>query len=101
MKLGRDVVTALAEYGVNVSLDEPPIVGPTFLRFPITLGRGTRVHAVERHAAELQEPRNCSVTAICCSRTLDLRAACRLHCCRPTSETRSSEDSEIVASRGP
>ena len=54
LKLGRDLVTALAEYGVNVSLDEQPIVGPTFLRFPITLGRGTRVHAVERHAAELQ-----------------------------------------------
>jgi DNA segregation ATPase FtsK/SpoIIIE, S-DNA-T family len=54
LQLGKDLVRTLAEYGVHVSLDEPPIVGPTFLRFRITLGRGTRVHAVERHAAELQ-----------------------------------------------
>ena len=54
LKLGRDLVKTLAEYGVHVSLDGPPIVGPTFLRFPITLGHGTKVKAVESRAAELQ-----------------------------------------------
>ncbi len=54
LKLGRDLVKTLAEYGVHVLPDGPPLVGPTFLRFPITLGHGTKVKAVESRAAELQ-----------------------------------------------
>ncbi|MGQ0633700.1 MAG: FtsK/SpoIIIE domain-containing protein [Planctomycetaceae bacterium] len=54
MQLGRGLVATLAEYGVCVSLDHPAIAGPAFIRFPITLGRGTKVQAVERRAAELQ-----------------------------------------------
>lgn len=53
-KLGRGLVQTLAEYGVKVSLGEPVTVGPTFVRFPIELGRGTTVSAVERYPAELQ-----------------------------------------------
>lgn len=54
LELGQDLVHTLAEYGVQVVLEHPIIAGPTFLRFPITLGRGTKVKAIERLAPELQ-----------------------------------------------
>lgn len=54
LKLGRQLVQTFAEYGVSVSLEGDPVVGPTFLRFPIALGHGVKVKAVERLAAELQ-----------------------------------------------
>lgn len=54
LELGRGLIRTFAEYGVSVTLDQPVIVGPTFIRFPITLGRGTKVNAVMRPAAELQ-----------------------------------------------
>ena len=54
LELGKKLKAALAEYRVTVELGDPPIVGPTFLRFPITLGQGMRVSAVERLAAEVQ-----------------------------------------------
>jgi len=53
-KLGKQLVAVLTQYGVQVSLDQAPIVGPTFVRFPIGLGRGIKVAAVTRLAAELQ-----------------------------------------------
>lgn len=54
-ELGRGIIKTLAQYNVHVSLDEQAIiVGPSFLRFPIGLGRRTRVKAVERAACELQ-----------------------------------------------
>lgn len=53
-QLGLNIVKTLAEYGVAVEQTEPIVVGPTFLRFPINLGRGMRVSAVEKRAAELQ-----------------------------------------------
>jgi S-DNA-T family DNA segregation ATPase FtsK/SpoIIIE len=54
-ELGRGIIKTLAQYNVNVSLDEQAIiVGPAFLRFPITLGRRTKVKAVESVAPELQ-----------------------------------------------
>ncbi|MDB5387388.1 MAG: Cell division protein FtsK, partial [Planctomycetaceae bacterium] len=53
--LGKNIIKTLAEYKVNVSLDEQAIVvGAAFLRFPIVLGRGTKVSAVEKLAPELQ-----------------------------------------------
>lgn len=54
LTLGRNLVRTLAEYGVNVSLDKPVSVGPSFVRFPLALGRGTKVSAVTRYAPELQ-----------------------------------------------
>ena len=54
LDMGAQLIATLAEYCVNVQLDGPPIVGPTFLRFPIVLGRGMKVRSVEKHAAELQ-----------------------------------------------
>lgn len=53
--LGKGIVKTLAEYKVDVALDETGIVvGASFLRFPIVLGKGTMVSAVERRAPELQ-----------------------------------------------
>jgi len=55
LKLGQMLVTTLTnEYGVAVSLDGPPIVGPTFLRFPIKLGKRMKVAAVQQRVEELQ-----------------------------------------------
>ena len=53
-QLGRNLVRTFSQYGVSVSLDGDPIVGPTFLRFPISLGKGVKVASVKRHAPELQ-----------------------------------------------
>lgn len=53
-QLGDRLIETFREYGVVVSLDGDPIIGPTFLRFPLTLGRATKVAAVEKRAAELQ-----------------------------------------------
>jgi len=54
LELGQGLVRTWSEYGVNVSLDQTAIAGPTFVRFPLTLGRGTKVKDVERCTAELQ-----------------------------------------------
>lgn len=54
LALGRGIVKTFHDYGVAVELDEPIVVGPTFLRFPIKLGRGMKVSAVEKLTAELQ-----------------------------------------------
>lgn len=54
LKLGQGLIKILSDYGVGVSLGEPIDVGPTFLRFPIQLGRGTKVNAVKKLDEELQ-----------------------------------------------
>lgn len=55
LDLGKKLVSTLTtEYGVTVSLEGPPIVGPTFLRFPIKLGTGMKVAAVQKRVEELQ-----------------------------------------------
>lgn len=48
------LVAALAEYGVDVTPDGPPVVGPTFIRFPVTLGTGVKVSALERLTSEVR-----------------------------------------------
>ena len=54
LELGRDIIRTFNEFRVTVSLDEPIVAGPTFIRFPLRLGRGTKVSAVTRTAPELQ-----------------------------------------------
>jgi len=55
LQLGQRLIDTLTnEYGVKVSLDGPPLVGPTFLRFPIKLGPRMRVAAVQQRSQELQ-----------------------------------------------
>ncbi|MFM9961637.1 MAG: DNA translocase FtsK [Planctomycetaceae bacterium] len=53
-QLGQQLVRTFAEYGVTVAQDGDVVVGPTFLRFPMKLGRGTKVKSVTNCAAELQ-----------------------------------------------
>lgn len=53
-RLGQNLIKALAEYGVQVVLECDPIAGPSFLRFPLSLGRGQKVKAVKNLSAELQ-----------------------------------------------
>ncbi len=54
LELGKQIVRTFAEYNVEITLDHPIVPGPAFLRFPITLGRGTKVDSVEKRTAELQ-----------------------------------------------
>ncbi len=52
--LGRRLVQVLKEYGASVALEGPPLAGPTFLRFPVTLGPGVKLAAVKGRADEVR-----------------------------------------------
>lgn len=54
LALGRKLVSALNEHGIVVSLEGQPIVGPTFLRFQITLGPRMKKASVQQRFEELQ-----------------------------------------------
>jgi DNA segregation ATPase FtsK/SpoIIIE-like protein len=45
--LGERIVETFAQYQVPLEIDGLPIVGPTFVRFPLRLGRGVKVKKVE------------------------------------------------------
>lgn len=53
-EIGKRLVAALKEYGVSAQVDGDPVVGPTFLRFRLTLGRGVKVASVAKHSPELR-----------------------------------------------
>lgn len=53
-QLGQQLAATLAEYGARVELEDAPIVGPTFLRFPVTLGSRVKLRQVQQLAQELQ-----------------------------------------------
>ena len=53
-ELGEKIVSTLAEYGATVRLAGPPIVGPTFLRYPVSLGTGVKIAAIQSRANELR-----------------------------------------------
>lgn len=52
--LSKSILRTFQSYGVDVTLSESIDVGPSFLRFRVQLGRGTKVSAVKSRAAELQ-----------------------------------------------
>jgi S-DNA-T family DNA segregation ATPase FtsK/SpoIIIE len=54
VELGERLVAALAEYGAVVHPHGPPVVGPTFLRFPFTLGTGIKLAAIQGRVDELR-----------------------------------------------
>jgi hypothetical protein len=54
LKLGEQLVRTLKGYGLEVELDGPPLVGPTFLRYPIALGKRVTLNAVERLSRSVQ-----------------------------------------------
>jgi hypothetical protein len=51
---GRRLVGALKEYGARVELQGDPIVGPTFVRYPIALGKGVKISSIKGRSDELQ-----------------------------------------------
>lgn len=53
-RLGEDLLAALQEYAGDVTLSGNPIVGPTFYRFVLNLGRGVRLNRVLQHDKEVQ-----------------------------------------------
>lgn len=52
--LAARLIGTLKEYGAEVKLDGALIAGPTFLRFPVTLGARVKLRAVEQLAKEVQ-----------------------------------------------
>ncbi len=52
-RLGKQLEKAFAEYNARIKAGEP-IVGPTFLRFPIELGRGVTINALQRYVQSVQ-----------------------------------------------
>ncbi len=53
-ELGKKLVRAYREYGVNVELREPVQVGPRFLRFDVRLQSGARLDGLRRVSREVQ-----------------------------------------------
>lgn len=53
-QLGKDLVRAFSQYSVSVQLDGAPLIGPTFIRYPLRLGRGVRVSQATRLTEEIQ-----------------------------------------------
>jgi DNA segregation ATPase FtsK/SpoIIIE, S-DNA-T family len=53
-ELGKELVRVLEEYQAPVAPDGPPIVGPTFIRFPVTLGPRVKLDAVRRLSNEVR-----------------------------------------------
>src|SRR5262249_59993175 len=47
LALGRKLEHAFAEYNAEIKTNKP-VVGPTFLRFPIDLGRRVTINAAQR-----------------------------------------------------
>lgn len=53
LRLGRQLENAFAEYKADIKAN-PPVVGPTFLRFPIELGKRVTVKALRQRVEEVQ-----------------------------------------------
>lgn len=52
-RLGQQLEKAFAEYNAEVKTN-PPVIGPTFLRFPIELGKKVTVKALRQRVEEVQ-----------------------------------------------
>ena len=53
LDLGRKLEREFAQYKAEITVNEP-IVGPTFLRFPIELGKKVGVRLLRQHAEDVQ-----------------------------------------------
>ena len=53
-ELGEKLVSTLAEYGASVGLAGEPTVGPSFLRYPVNLGTGVKIAAIQSRVNELR-----------------------------------------------
>ena len=50
----KQLVSIAKEYGKEISLKGDPVSGPTFIRYPIKLGKGVKLKAVQSLAQEIQ-----------------------------------------------
>lgn len=53
IRLGRQLENAFAEYNAEVKTN-PPVIGPTFLRFPVELGKKVTVKSLRQRVEEVQ-----------------------------------------------
>ncbi len=53
-ELGQQLVSNFREYGTAISLAGDPVSGPTFIRYPIKLGKGVKLGATQKVASEVQ-----------------------------------------------
>ncbi|QGJ68620.1 Stage III sporulation protein E [Planctomycetales bacterium 10988] len=53
-QLGKKLLAALEEYGAPCSLSGDPIVGPTFIRFPLIMGTKVKYSTLTKHVKEFQ-----------------------------------------------
>jgi len=51
---GDELVAIFKEYGKEISIAGDPVAGPTFIRYPIRLGRGVKLNAAQTAAREVQ-----------------------------------------------
>lgn len=63
-ELGERMVRAFREYGAEVTIADDPIVGPTFIRYPLRLGKGVRAKKVETTAEELSHRLNLEASPV-------------------------------------
>lgn len=52
-RLGQQLEKAFAEYNAEIKAGAP-VIGPTFLRFPVELGKRVTINAVQRHVQSVQ-----------------------------------------------
>lgn len=51
---GKHLISIFQEYGKKIELAHDPIIGPTFVRYPIMLGKGVKLNAVQKIDQEIQ-----------------------------------------------
>ncbi|MFN0086243.1 MAG: FtsK/SpoIIIE domain-containing protein [Blastocatellia bacterium] len=54
LELGKRLIRAIKEFGVDVSLEGEPMLSPTFVRYPVRLGTGVRFPSVQKAALDSQ-----------------------------------------------
>jgi len=50
----EELASIFREYGIEIRLQGAPIAGPTFIRHPISLGKGVKLNAARKTALEIQ-----------------------------------------------
>ncbi len=52
-EIKKRLIAAFRQFQIEIRLDQPPIIGPTFLRFPVTLGRKVKLSQILRLDADI------------------------------------------------
>ncbi len=54
LKQAEQLINIFKEYGIEISLDGMPVSGPSFIRYPVKLGKGVRLKQIKLNAVEIQ-----------------------------------------------